>query len=116
MRVRVWLTVLGIFVLAGAAGFLATPQGPGKVPLNWVKNLNIRLGLDLQGGSQLIYEADLSQIKSDEKLEAINGARDVIERRVNAFGVSEPVVQVQGDNRIVVELPGVTDINQAVAG
>ena len=115
MRVRVWLTVLGIFVLAGAAGFLATPQGPGKVPLNWVKNLNIRLGLDLQGGSQLIYEADLSQIKSDEKLEAINGARDVIERRVNAFGVSEPVVQVQGDNRIVVELPGVTDINQAVA-
>ncbi len=114
MRVRIWMSILAVFILAGVAGFLATPQGPGKIPLNWVKGLKIRLGLDLQGGSQLIYEADLSQITSDEKLESINGARDVIERRVNAFGVSEPVVQVQGENRIVVELPGVADVNQAV--
>lgn len=115
MRIRIWLSILGVFILAGAAGYLATPQGPSKIPLKWVKDLKIRLGLDLQGGSQLIYEADLSQIESDGKLEAINGARDVIERRVNAFGVSEPVVQVQGENRIVVELPGVADVNQAVA-
>jgi preprotein translocase subunit SecD len=114
-RLRVWITLFAILILAGAAGFLATPDGPGKVPIGFVKGLAIRLGLDLQGGSQLIYEADLAGVRSDEKEEAMEGARDVIERRVNAFGVSEPLVQVQGENRIVVELPGITDINQAVA-
>jgi preprotein translocase subunit SecD len=113
-RRRLWITLVGIFLLAALAGYLATPQGPGRVPNDFIKSLKIRLGLDLQGGSQLVYEADLSQVASEEKQEAVNGARDVIERRVNTFGVSEPVVQVQGENRIVVELPGVTDINQAV--
>jgi len=115
-RLKIWLTVLGIFVLAGAVGFLASPQGPNKLPnqLGWIKALTLRLGLDLQGGSQLVYEADLSQVKADDKAESMQGARDVIERRVNAFGVSEPVVQQQGDKRILVELPGVTDVNKAV--
>ncbi len=113
-RKQVWLALLGIIVLAAAVGFLATPSGPSKVPVGWIKDLKLKLGLDLQGGSQLIYEADLSQIKDAEHDEALNAARDVIERRVNAFGVSEPLVQVQGANRIVVELPGVTDLNRAV--
>ncbi len=82
-----------------------------------------RLGLDLNGGTELTYRADVSKIKQGSVGDAMSSLRDVIERRVNLFGVSEPVVQVvnpgiisgTNDNRLSVELPGVTDINQAVA-
>ncbi len=70
------------------------------------------LGLDLQGGVNLLYQADLSA--TDNKTEAMQGLRDVIERRVNMFGVSEPIVQIQGEDRLVVELPGVKDVKQAI--
>ena len=70
------------------------------------------LGLDLQGGVSLVYQADLSPIQ--DKSGAMAGLRDVIERRVNLFGVSEPVVQVQGQDRLVVELPGVTNVQDAI--
>ena len=73
------------------------------------------LGLDLKGGVHLEYEADLSQVNSSEKEEAMNGLRDVIERRVNIYGVTEPIVQISGDDRIVVELPGVESIDDAIA-
>lgn len=81
-----------------------------------------KLGLDLSGGSHLIYEADVSQVDSLEVPELMNVLRDVIERRVNVFGVSEPVVQVESSSfvsgepkeRLVVELPGVTDVEEAV--
>ena len=72
------------------------------------------LGLDLLGGVHLLYEADLSKIESVDRANAIEGVRDVIERRVNFFGVSEPVVQVSGDNRLIVELAGISDVNQAI--
>jgi preprotein translocase subunit SecD len=81
-----------------------------------------RLGLDLSGGSHLIYQADVSQIPADQINDAMNSLQDVIERRVNAFHVSEPVVQVQSGgfgstnvHQLSVELPGVTDITQAEA-
>ncbi len=70
------------------------------------------LGLDLQGGVSLVYQADLSTVA--DKSGAMSGLRDVIERRVNMFGVSEPVVQIQGTDRLTVELPGVTDVQQAI--
>ena len=76
-----------------------------------------KLGLDLQGGSHLVYEADLSSIEKDGIAEAMEGLRDVIERRVNLFGVGEPQVacqEVRGSQRLVVELPGIKDINQAI--
>ncbi len=76
-----------------------------------------KLGLDLKGGSHLVYEADLSQIKSENKSEAMQGLKDVIERRVNLFGVSEPVVAVQktGESyRLVVDLPGIKDVEKAI--
>lgn len=82
-----------------------------------------KLGLDLAGGSHLIYEADVSSIAPNEVDGLMNVLRDVIERRINIFGVSEPIVQVQQSsfvsdaesNRLVVELPGVTDVAAAVA-
>ncbi len=82
-----------------------------------------KLGLDLAGGSHLVYEADVTGIDPLEVPELMNVLRDVIERRVNVFGVSEPVVQVERSSivagepseRLVVELPGVTDVTEAVA-
>jgi len=70
------------------------------------------LGLDLQGGVNLVYQADLNDVQ--DKAGAMSGLRDVIERRVNIFGVSEPVVQIQGQDRLIVELPGVKDVESAI--
>lgn len=82
-----------------------------------------KFGLDLAGGSQLTYVADVSKISQTEVPELMGVLREVIERRVNAFGVSEPNVQVERGSavaegasvqRLIVELPGVTDINEAI--
>lgn len=73
-----------------------------------------QLGLDLLGGAHLLYEADLSKVPSENRADAMNGIRDVIERRVNFFGVSEPIILVSGDNRLIVELAGISDVNQAI--
>jgi protein-export membrane protein SecD len=76
------------------------------------------LGLDLQGGAHLIYQAKIDKIPVGDVVSAVEGVRDVIERRVRGgLGVSEPLVQttrVGNDYRIIVELPGVTDVNQAI--
>ncbi len=79
-----------------------------------------RLGLDLSGGTHLVYKADISGIKPGQVSDSMNALRDVIERRVNLFGVSEPVVQVQeggfvsgGEEKLIVDLPGVTDVEKA---
>lgn len=79
-----------------------------------IKETGYRLGLDLQGGTHLIYEADLSGLAEAERGPALEGVRDVIERRVNAFGVSEPLVAVSGSNRLVVDLAGVLDVSEAI--
>ena len=76
-----------------------------------------KLGLDLVGGSHLIYEVDLSQVKKNDYDLVLNGLRDVIERRVNLFGVSEPQVYVSQSGpsyRLVVELAGIKDISEAI--
>lgn len=73
-----------------------------------------RLGLDLLGGTHLVYQADLSQLGGQSPDDAMDGVRDVIERRVNLFGVAEPLVQIEGGNRLVVELAGIKDVNQAI--
>lgn len=76
----------------------------------------LRLGLDLSGGSQLLYKADLSKKDpsvSDEQ--AMASAIEKIQRRVNEFGAAEPIVQKQGTDRILVQLPGVRDITRAIS-
>lgn len=82
-----------------------------------------KLGLDLSGGTHLVYDADTSKVPSGQIPDSMNALQSVIERRVNAFGVGEPVVQTEeggalgnnGQYRLIVELPGVTDVNQAIA-
>src|SRR3989344_4821373 len=114
MQQKFWIFI-GILVLAFMAGNFVYPtyfdksvdfinsQFKWQLPHFWSKPYV--LGLDLQGGVNLIYQADLSTV--EDKSEAMAGLRDVIERRVNLFGVSEPVVQIQGQDRLLVELPGV---------
>lgn len=81
------------------------------------KDIPFSMGLDLEGGIHLIYKADLSMRPSDEHAEAMDGLRDVIERRVNLFGVREPQIFVQesnGEYRLIAELAGVKDFDQAI--
>ena len=73
----------------------------------------MRLGLDLQGGIHMVYQADLSAIESGMEDEAMDGALAVIEKRINILGVNEPVIQKQGTDRILVELPGISETEKA---
>jgi len=85
------------------------PKGP---------ELPFVLGLDLQGGTQLTYEADVSKIPEAERSSSLEGIRDIIERRVNSTGVAEPIIQVNrsmaGDYRVIVELAGVKEADEAI--
>ncbi|MDF1498552.1 MAG: protein translocase subunit SecD [Patescibacteria group bacterium] len=112
------LNFLVIIVLTLVSGYIIYPKNQGiKIQdygINYYNDLKFHLGLDLQGGTHLVYQADLSQIEESEKVEAIEGVRDVIERRVNAFGVSEPIVQTSQKERLIVELAGIKDVNQAI--
>ncbi len=88
---------------------------------SFLQHHQFRLGLDLSGGSHLIYKADVSGVPAGQVSDSMNALRDVIERRVNLFGVSEPVVQIQeggfisgnSDEKLIVDLPGVTDVEKA---
>ncbi len=105
--------VILIFFLFSACLYISLPiKKPARI------NNNLKLGLDLAGGSQLVFEADTSKISSDKKNSSLESLRNVIERRVNLFGISEPNVQTsnfQGKDRIVVELPGINDTKEAQA-
>ncbi len=124
-------TAIGAFfliVFAVGAGILSFPKewNSSMVAMKdtvgfhfpYVPENDFTLGLDLKGGAHLVYEADMSSIADSERQVALEGVRDVIERRVNAFGVSEPIVQTNaadGHYRILVDLPGITDVKEAIA-
>jgi len=116
MKKHRYIILLGIVILVFLAGNLVYPKYIKSIfPQFW--DIPFRLGLDLQGGTHLLYEADLSGIEKADYSTAMEGLRDIIERRINLFGVAEPVVQVQeaGDShRLVVELAGIQDTNQAI--
>lgn len=126
-RGRVRWAVFAVLLLAILAGLLDYPKywDKGADAINSWAGFNVphfyslpfRLGLDLQGGSHLVYEADMANIPDKDQSSAIDGVRDVIERRVNAFGVAEPIVQtskVASTWRVIVDLAGVKDIGQAI--
>ena len=69
------------------------------------RNFDLHLGLDLAGGSRLVFEADMSKVPVDKQAAALNGVKNIIENRVNLFGISEPNVQTsvfEGKSRIIV--------------
>lgn len=130
IRTRAWWVLAVIIIFAATVGLTAG----GHVYNNWAKKLAAKtndiislptvqelpysLGLDLQGGAHLVYSADVSTITAADRADAMESVRDVIERRVNAFGVSEPLVQVNkssnGEYRIIAELAGIKDIKEAI--
>jgi len=124
-KIRIYLVIIAVVAVLG--GLLDYPKLfdngvdflNSKIGLQipHFYNLPFHLGLDLQGGTQLIYQADMSQVPSSDRNDSLEGVRDVIERRVNAFGVAEPLIQTtkEGDNyRIIAELAGVTDVKDAI--
>ncbi len=104
-----------VLIASAAIGFFVwSTTGTGG-------RFDFKLGLDLQGGTHLVYTADTSSLDAADIPDSLNTLREVIERRVNAFGVGEPVVQTvqggalgTGEQRLVVELPGITDVDEAV--
>ena len=75
---------------------------------------SIRLGLDLQGGVHIKLEVDKSNLPPEEAIDVVERAMQVISNRVNEFGVTEPIIQQEGEDRIIVELPGLKDIDRAM--
>lgn len=109
---------VGYFVYKSEMSHRALPAG---TEARGVAKYPFRLGLDLSGGTHLVYNADVSKVAASEVKESMSSLRDVIERRVNIFGISEPSVTVQdggfsnaGAERLIVDLPGVTDVSKAV--
>ena len=110
MRQRdVQLLVL-IVILTAAAAWVVWPENPGLHihwgPINVDRDINVHLGLDLQGGMQVLLEADVAP-DFEVTRDAMNAAKGIVENRVNGLGVTEPLVQVAGERRILVELPGI---------
>ncbi len=114
--IRIWAGALMISGILVAWYVYASQNDPN--------GRHFKFGLDLVGGSHLVYEADTSRLEVGEVEESMSALREVIERRVNLFGVSEPLVQVEKASmfsesdktqRLIVELPGVTDLEEAIA-
>lgn len=113
MRRKSLFILIGIVILSLVGGIFIYPQK--NLWLNQFRQW--RLGLDLVGGSHLVYEVDMSQVKGGDRDSVMNGLRDVIEKRINLFGVSEPQVYSaveKGAYRLVVELAGIQDLGAAV--
>ena len=109
-RGNVYLLIF-ILVLFGFALWSIAPLGR-----NVFGREGLRLGLDLAGGSYLVYQADVSDIEPGKEDDTMRGLKGVIERRIDALGITESVVQLQkyeGEYNIVIQLPGIADIEKA---
>ncbi|MEK7100311.1 MAG: protein translocase subunit SecD [Patescibacteria group bacterium] len=121
MKKNLLVKVILILLLTIACGFISYPNSRlnfkiGNLQID--KKFDLSLGLDLSGGSHLVFEADTSKLDASKKEQAIKSLRNVIEKRVNLFGVSESNVQTsnfEGKDRIIVELPGISDPKEATA-
>jgi len=119
-----------IFLLVVSCGFMIAFKKPLNADSSFFQNVvsfdnysfknifDLSLGLDLSGGSHLVFEADTSKLDQSKKKQAIKSLRNVIEKRVNLFGISESNVQTsnfEGKDRIIVELPGINDPKKATS-
>ncbi len=117
------MTRFRVFALVALAGGLLLAYFVWTTQADPTSAYRFKLGLDLAGGTELVYKADMSQTPPNERAGALSALQGVIERRVNLFGVAEPLVQTEQANaltgttedRLIVDLPGVTNIKAAVA-
>ncbi|UCC87943.1 MAG: protein translocase subunit SecD [Anaerolineales bacterium] len=120
MRQRNISILVGVILLAAVLIWIDQPNNPGLHlsigSFRIDREVRIHQGLDLQGGLQVLLEADVppeQEVAFD--VQTMQAARVIVENRVNGLGVTEPLVQQQGDRRIIVELPGIEDPDQAIA-
>lgn len=112
VRALIFVLVVGVI-----AGFIAWPTNTeinlAPFGINYRRDISIRQGLDLQGGIQVLLQAEAAEGQTITT-DTMAAARTVIDRRVNALGVAEPVIQLSQNHRIIVELPGVKDPEAAI--
>ncbi len=116
MTQRQWLLLALIVILAVVAIAVDITNRAVALnlgPINLAREIKVYEGLDLRGGLQVLLQADLPGGKAPDR-DQMEAARQIVENRVNGLGVSEPLVQLQGTDKIVVELPGITDPEQAI--
>ena len=113
MRERNYMFLVGIIFLALVAGWIVMPDNPGLQLGPFKKDIRVHEGLDLQGGLQVVLEAD---VPADQAVtsDAVDSAKQIIENRINALGVVEPQIQILGNRRILVQLPGLTNPDEAI--
>lgn len=117
-RIKLWITFFIIIAATVLAGLADWPTGPDIEIGSFYKELKLREGLDLQGGTHLVYEADMEKIGDNDRAQAMVSLKNVIDRRINAIGVAEPVIQtgkIENQYTLIVELPGIKDIDKAMA-
>ena len=107
MKLKLWILLGCILLVVATAVFIDLPQS-----FFWGTKIKASLGLDLVGGTELTYQADLSQSK--DKVKDIDNLKSVFEKRINQLGVSEPTITTNGGDRVVIDLPGIKDIDQAI--
>ena len=112
MRSRSNVVLAAIVILTLVAVWVSLPKDILNIA-GAKDDIEVHKGLDLQGGLQVVLEARPAAGQEVNR-DVLAGTRDTIERRVSGLGVSEPVIQTQGDNKIVVELPGLEDTDRAV--
>ncbi|MEI6040128.1 MAG: protein translocase subunit SecD [Candidatus Berkelbacteria bacterium] len=117
MRRNIWIIFGLIIIISALAGLIDWPTGPNISIGKYFKEVKVHEGLDLQGGTHLVYELDTSKIDKKDLQNASQSVIDVIEKRINGLGVSEPTIQSAkiGDKQtVIIELPGITDVNEAI--
>ena len=111
-------TGLSIWYLFPSLRFYSlTPAQHRALPATELAKLRrqaVHLGLDLQGGMHLTLEVDKSRLSVEEAKDAVDRAMEVLRRRVDEFGVAEPLIQREGEDRIAIQLPGLTDRKRAM--
>src|SRR5438105_8863053 len=112
------VTAISVYLLYPSYRYYTmTPAQHAALPAQELSSLRrkaIHLGLDLQGGMHLVLEVDRSNLNPAEAKDATERAMEIIRNRVDQFGVAEPLIQREGEDRITVQLPGLTDRQRAI--
>jgi len=128
-KTRSYLTVLIIFLILASLWYLypsirlwtmseskkQTLKTTEPQDLISLERKALNLGLDLKGGMHVVLQVDQSKLKENERRDAVDRALEIIRNRVDQFGVTEPLIQKQGGDRVIVELPGLQDVDRAQA-
>jgi protein-export membrane protein SecD len=126
-RSQLWLTLITVFLIVASVWYLypslslwslsdtekVLMQEKDPAKLLSLEQKGIKLGLDLKGGMHVVLQVDKTKLKPEESKDAVERALEIIRNRIDQFGVAEPLIQKQGEDRIIVELPGLQDVERA---